>query len=1125
MRILKLNIKNLASIESAEIDFTASPLVDNPLFLICGATGSGKTTILDAITIALYNKTSRFSESNKSERVDEGDYDEQVQANNTIRLVRRGTNNASVELTFESIEGLEYKVVWEAKRSPRLGKFKEPKWRVTYKKEGNEVTLLGKKEVANEIERAAGLDFQQFTRTTLLAQGKFTEFLKSKDDDKSAILEKILGNDIYSRVGVAVQATYKEKSDVVSLIETKFGCVNLLSDEEERLLGEEIRAIEQDTIRLGKELSQEESKLKWLEKLKEIEERIEKGKKEVEEANVVLASEEMVAKKEVLKLWDRSVDLRNAIKTNDEKKSEYEKIASENKEYKDKYVGACNSLKYKDEVFKEIEGELNKVDKKLNELQPYSSMLVDDYDMLQENVRAIVANDSDIEKCKNEIGSLSKEIEGQKDKMESAQKELQELKRNCDEKRKEFDIINERVQEEDGEKLAEKLTNIGSAKTEIEHLGMMLRDWETKKSSHEEAEKNKILAEKALQEKEGIKEETIKEKKEAEAEYAEVSSKVDIARQLISKLKEGEKCPVCGGVFNGAGDHEDGFDRLLKEKEAVKNEKEGKASAASDAYNTAKVCKENAVNQLQSAEKQEKQAHEAYDKKLLDARKAVAKCGRELPMLVTADAIDILFSEVEEAMKDLKSQNEELEKLRKEADKLRKEWDQARDSHDGKLSVLSKLQREYAANETKMNGETDRKNSLEKANEEKWATLQKKLTYKDGVERDKVSEIGERLKRDYKLLADNESKKKELSSKSGDLAKEIEEARKQKEEMLAMVQNGNWAEVTVTAVATEGNIVAEWSELLGNFKKWRKTLESARCAATEAEGKLKTLVADFDETNVRNLMKNYNDNTIQSIREEVNNADKNKEKREASLQEATEEKGKLEANRPLISENETIETLTVKRENLQNQIDSKNKEMGGLQQKKQENEVQKAKGEEIKGELEKAKKEKELWERLNEFMGDTKGNKFRGMALRLLMKELLHYANEHLRKLTGARFTLECYGDSLGIAIRDAFSCNSLQMPANLSGGESFVVSLALALGLSTMAGGNKAASDILFIDEGFGTLDENYLSNVVEVLERLNESGKRVGIISHVEELKEKIRTQIIVERTSLSSRVKIVG
>ena len=69
------------------------------------------------------------------------------------------------------------------------------------------------------------------------------------------------------------------------------------------------------------------------------------------------------------------------------------------------------------------------------------------------------------------------------------------------------------------------------------------------------------------------------------------------------------------------------------------------------------------------------------------------------------------------------------------------------------------------------------------------------------------------------------------------------------------------------------------------------------------------------------------------------------------------------------------------------------------------------------------------------------------------------------------------------------------------------------------------SAPDILFIDEGFGTLDEDYLSNVVELLERLHESGKRVGIISHVEELKEKIRTQIIVERTSLSSHVKIVG
>ena len=97
-------------------------------------------------------------------------------------------------------------------------------------------------------------------------------------------------------------------------------------------------------------------------------------------------------------------------------------------------------------------------------------------------------------------------------------------------------------------------------------------------------------------------------------------------------------------------------------------------------------------------------------------------------------------------------------------------------------------------------------------------------------------------------------------------------------------------------------------------------------------------------------------------------------------------------------------------------------------------------------------------------------------------------------------------------------------MPANLSGGEGFIVSLALALGLSSMAGGNGVVSDILFIDEGFGTLDAECLDKVIDLLGRLNESGKRVGIISHVEALRERIATQIRVSRVGQSSRVEVV-
>jgi len=1127
MRILKLYIKNLASIESAEIDFTASPLVDSPLFLICGATGSGKTTILDAITIALYNQTSRFSEANKAEFVieDNGDYDKDVKTDNIIRLVRRGADMASVVLYFESVEGKEYKVEWVVERRKHKRNFKDIKWAVTFVRDGKVVTLTKSREVADELTRAAGLGFQQFTRTTLLAQGKFTEFLKSKDDEKSEILEKIMGTDIYTRIGKAVQAMSKEKSDGVKRINDKIGNVDLLPEDEERKLVEDIEAIKREVSNLDKEKTQEDEKLQWLEKFKDVEEKVEKAKKGVEEANAILVSEEMVAKKGILDLWDKSVDLREAIKTLEEKEKRKSETESQNGFYKEKYENACNSLKYREEELGKCKAELDVIDKKLNELQPYETMLREDYDLLQEDVRAIVSNDSDIVKYKNEIARLTQAIEKQNVSVESAERVLQELKGRCEAKQKEFEDINRKVQEGENLKLTEKISNIGNAKNGLELLDRWLSDWEEKKSEFEEDKKRKALAESDLKEKKTIEEEKRKESKQAEEEYDDIAQKVSNARQLIRKLKIGETCPVCGGVFNGADEHGDGFDRLLSEKEAAKKEKQEIAKRASDAYNTALSNKQNADNQLNIAEKQEKEAREAYEKKVLEVQAAVAKCGRDLPQSVTGKGIKDLVAEFEGERKDLSIQNEELSKLRVSAEKVRKEWEVANQTYNDKQPKFLKLQKEHIENMANLKNIEANKNSYEEANKEKWEELSAKVTYKDGVERDRVKEIGERLKSDYEKLTENENNKRGVLLRADTLAKDIEDAKEKRGELLAMMQNQSWADVKVTAVATQENVVAIWSELLGGFKKWREAVEALRVEVIEAAKNKETKVGNLDENEVKKLKDEYGEGAIQDLRNEVNKADKDKDIRNESLSAAIEEMGKLEERKPLISDNETIEALKNRGQELSSLLGHKNMELGRLTQRVNDNEVNKKKCEDIKEELEKAQKECELWNRLNDFMGDAAGKRFRGMALRLLMKELLHYANEHLRKLTGARFKMECYGQGLGIAIRDSLSCNSLQLPANLSGGESFVVSLALALGLSTMSGGNMSAPDILFIDEGFGTLDEDYLSNVVELLERLHESGKRVGIISHVEELKEKIRTQIIVERTSLSSHVKIVG
>ena len=176
-------------------------------------------------------------------------------------------------------------------------------------------------------------------------------------------------------------------------------------------------------------------------------------------------------------------------------------------------------------------------------------------------------------------------------------------------------------------------------------------------------------------------------------------------------------------------------------------------------------------------------------------------------------------------------------------------------------------------------------------------------------------------------------------------------------------------------------------------------------------------------------------------------------------------------------------------------------------------------------EFEAADAEYQQWKEFNAMLGDSNGSTFRKIAQSYILGELLASANGYLRQFNN-RYSLEAKPGTLTILVRDQMQ-GDITTVNTLSGGEGFMVSLALALALSSTTG-KMFSVDTLFIDEGFGSLSENYLDNVMETLNRLYDmGGKRVGIISHVELLKERVTTQIQVIRdpkNNTVSRVTVV-
>lgn len=308
MKFQKLTIHNIASIEDAVIDFEAQPLVDSEVFLITGKTGAGKSTILDAICLALYADTPRlYSTKMQGITMDAG---KEVKIDDPCQLMRRNTIEACVVLTFIGSNGVNYEATWAVARAHKKisGSIKKKTWEL--KNLDTNVTLTKNAEIKNEIRVAVGLDFNQFCRTTMLAQGEFTRFLNSKDDDKAEILEKITGVDIYSKIGAKVYELTdhkkKEWEDAKRIVEG----TRTLTDTEIAEKQEALSALDNQYKEFKEGGDKDVAKRDWLSKDGELNESKNNAAETLRIANEVVESDDFKHKEQAVKDWKATIDAR-----------------------------------------------------------------------------------------------------------------------------------------------------------------------------------------------------------------------------------------------------------------------------------------------------------------------------------------------------------------------------------------------------------------------------------------------------------------------------------------------------------------------------------------------------------------------------------------------------------------------------------------------------------------------------------------------------------------------------------------------------------------------------------------------------------------------------------------------
>lgn len=237
MKILTIRLKNLASIEGTfEIDFQAEPLRSAGIFAISGPTGAGKSTILDALCLALYDKTPRFSASVESLYMsDIGE--SRVNQADVKNILRRGTGEGFAEVDFLGASGHCYRSRWSVRRtgSRANGALRSQTIQVTDLTTNQELQGT-RKELLAQLVTLVGLTYEQFTRTVLLAQNDFATFLKSRESAKAELLEKLTGTEIYSRISSEIYLRSKTADAELNQLKSNATLIELLSEEEITLL-------------------------------------------------------------------------------------------------------------------------------------------------------------------------------------------------------------------------------------------------------------------------------------------------------------------------------------------------------------------------------------------------------------------------------------------------------------------------------------------------------------------------------------------------------------------------------------------------------------------------------------------------------------------------------------------------------------------------------------------------------------------------------------------------------------------------------------------------------------------------------------------------------------------------